>query len=125
MFRSRARRSVVRLFAGCSPTAMAATVIVRANHYVIDGPLGAVVALAGFALSSWLTPKISFYGARGNGGSPVRSNGAAASTVGPERSSPSLPAPRLFSANVQLGVLDWRDGPATDREPDGNRGRAE
>jgi hypothetical protein len=48
------RRAAVRVFGVISPVLMAVAVVTTANHYVIDGVLGSVVALVGLAGSHWL-----------------------------------------------------------------------
>ncbi len=52
------RRRLVRAAAVAGPVLMAIAVVVTANHYVIDGLVGAAVALTGWALSSRLTPRL-------------------------------------------------------------------
>jgi hypothetical protein len=48
------RNPVARTFAVLMPAAMAWAVVATANHYVIDVPAGAAVALTGLALSTYL-----------------------------------------------------------------------
>lgn len=48
------RHAAVRVFGVISPVLMAVAVVTTANHYVIDGVLGSVVALVGLAGSHWL-----------------------------------------------------------------------
>lgn len=48
------RNRLVRVFAVAMPVAMAFAVVATANHYVIDVPAGAVVALAGLAVARML-----------------------------------------------------------------------
>ena len=52
------RRRLVRAVAGAGPVLMAIAVVATANHYVIDGLVGAAVALTGWALSGRLTPRL-------------------------------------------------------------------
>ncbi len=49
---------LVRTLGFLSPVAMTITVIVTANHYVVDAILGVGVALAGWAVALWLTPRM-------------------------------------------------------------------
>jgi hypothetical protein len=51
------RRRVVRLLAVLSPLSMAAAVVLTANHYVLDGLAGMVVALVGLAVSARLAAR--------------------------------------------------------------------
>lgn len=55
LYRS-ARGISLRVFAILSPLLMAVAVVVTANHYVIDGILGSVLALIGLAVSVVVTP---------------------------------------------------------------------
>ena len=48
------RHAAVRVFGVISPVLMAVAVVTTANHYVIDGVLGSIVALVGLAGSHWL-----------------------------------------------------------------------
>lgn len=48
----------IRGLAVLSPPLMAVAVVATANHYIIDGALGAVISLLGFAVSRRLTPTI-------------------------------------------------------------------
>ncbi|MEZ5409183.1 MAG: phosphatase PAP2 family protein [Acidimicrobiales bacterium] len=52
------RRRLIRAVAVAGPVLMATAVVVTANHYVIDGMVGAAVALTGWALSGRLTPRL-------------------------------------------------------------------
>ncbi len=58
------RRRLVRAAAVAGPVLMAIAVVVTANHYVIDGVVGAAVALTGWALSGRLTPRLVAVDAR-------------------------------------------------------------
>jgi len=49
---------MIRALAVAGPVLMVIAVVVTANHYVIDGMVGAVVALTGWALSGRLTPRL-------------------------------------------------------------------
>ena len=51
-----ARHWILRSVAAVSPLAMAAAVVLTANHYIIDVALGATVALVGLAVSIQITP---------------------------------------------------------------------
>ena len=51
-------KPLVRLLALLSPVLMTVTVVVTANHFVIDAILGALVALIGWAVSLWLTLRL-------------------------------------------------------------------
>ncbi len=57
LYRASSRR-LVRAFAIVSPMLMAVAVVVTANHYVIDGILGAGLALAGLGLSVLISPRM-------------------------------------------------------------------
>ncbi len=52
------RNAALKVFAVIHPILMAVAVVLTANHYVIDGVLGAALALFGLALSRYLTPRI-------------------------------------------------------------------
>lgn len=52
------RNRILRALAVAGPVLMATAVVVTANHYVIDGMVGAAVALTGLGLSSRLTPRL-------------------------------------------------------------------
>lgn len=54
-----------RVFGVVSPILMVAAVVLTGNHYLIDGVVGATVALVGLGVSVWLTPKIAFAGRDG------------------------------------------------------------
>ena len=58
------RSRIVRAFAVASPLLMAVAVVVTANHYVIDGVLGASLALFGLMLSHVVTPRLVRFDAR-------------------------------------------------------------
>lgn len=49
-----------RVFGVVSPILMFAAVVLTGNHYLVDGLLGAAVALIGLAVARWLTPKLAF-----------------------------------------------------------------
>ncbi len=53
------RRPVVRILGVLSPILMTVTVVVTANHYVIDAVLGAAVAMVGWFAALWLTPRLA------------------------------------------------------------------
>ncbi len=57
LYRS-AARPPLKVFAVVHPLLMAVAVVLTANHYVIDGFLGAALALFGLAVSRSLTPAI-------------------------------------------------------------------
>jgi len=59
VYRTRAGHAA-RVFAIGSPILMFAAVVLTGNHYVVDGVLGALVAVVGFAVSLSLTPKLAF-----------------------------------------------------------------
>jgi hypothetical protein len=46
-----ARRTVLRVIGALLPMAMTASVVLTANHYVIDAVLGAIVALTGLVVA--------------------------------------------------------------------------
>ncbi|NNF53148.1 MAG: phosphatase PAP2 family protein [Acidimicrobiales bacterium] len=52
------RSAVVKTLGILSPILMTITVVVTANHYVIDAVLGAAVALIGWFAAFWLTPRL-------------------------------------------------------------------
>ncbi len=59
IYRSGAGRAF-KVFGVVSPLLMFAAVVLTGNHYVVDGILGATVAMIGFAVSMVVTPKLAF-----------------------------------------------------------------
>ncbi len=52
------RHRLLRLFAVVGPLLMAVGVVITGNHYVIDGILGAALALFGLAVAGVITPRL-------------------------------------------------------------------